>query len=73
MSTVVLPLCPVEGFTTVEVLGSGGNGDVTKIVNNETGEEFALKILRRIQDDTYQRCRMKLILLLLVELKVSCQ
>lgn len=50
-----LPECPVEGFHTVEILGSGGNGDVTKIANNETGEEFALKILRRIQEDTYQR------------------
>lgn len=55
MSTVVLPICPIEGFRTVDILGSGGNGDVTKIANNETGEEFALKILRRIQDDTYQR------------------
>ncbi|MBX9279634.1 protein kinase [Klebsiella pneumoniae] len=50
-----LPECPLEGFRTVEILGSGGNGDVTKIANNDTGEEFALKILRRIQDDTYQR------------------
>lgn len=55
MSTIVLPLCPIEGFSTVDILGSGGNGDVTKIANNETGEEFALKILRRVQDDTYQR------------------
>lgn len=55
MTKDVLPLCPVEGFHTVEILGSGGNGDVTKIANNETGEEFALKVLRRVQDDTYQR------------------
>lgn len=55
MSREELPACPVEGFHTVEVLGSGGNGDVVKIANNETGEEVALKILRRIQDDTYQR------------------
>ncbi|WP_446918738.1 protein kinase domain-containing protein, partial [Klebsiella pneumoniae] len=55
MSRNALPECPLEGFRTVEILGSGGNGDVTKIANNDTGEEFALKILRRIQDDTYQR------------------
>ncbi|RAY17611.1 protein kinase, partial [Enterobacter kobei] len=55
MTRDALPNCPVSGFHSVEILGSGGNGDVIKIANNETGEEFALKILRRIQDDTYQR------------------
>lgn len=55
MTRDALPNCPVSGFHSVEILGSGGNGDVIKIANNETGEEFALKILLRIQDDTYQR------------------
>ena len=44
MTRDALPNCPVSGFHSVEILGSGGNGDVIKIANNETGEEFALKM-----------------------------
>ena len=69
MTRDALPNCPVSGFHSVEILGSGGNGDVIKIANNETGEEFALKILRefkmilindsRIEVDIVTRCGMR--------------
>lgn len=55
MSSTRLPACPVEGFSIVENIGSGGNGDVFRIKNNESGDELALKILRNINKETIQR------------------
>ena len=42
MSSIRLPACPVEGFTIIENIGSGGNGDVFN-KNNESGDELLLK------------------------------
>lgn len=73
MTRDALPNCPVSGFHSVEILGSGGNGDVIKIANNETGEEFALKILRRIQDDTYQRFKNEVDIVTRCGIEELCQ
>lgn len=55
MTAKGLPKCPVEGYFTVDILGQGGNGDVTLIENKETSERVALKVLRTVHDDTYNR------------------
>lgn len=47
--------CPIKGYIITELLGSGGNGDVYQITSEDTGEQFALKLLRKVQEQTYDR------------------
>lgn len=51
--------CPVENFSIVEMIGSGGNGDVFQIKSNDGPQKYALKVLRRVQDDIYERFKIE--------------
>ncbi len=48
----------VGDWQLVEKLGAGGNGDVWK-VKNKNGDEFALKVLRNIDTDTFTRFKIE--------------
>ncbi|MGR6838013.1 hypothetical protein ACU5DF_02480 [Aliivibrio wodanis] len=48
----------VGDWQLIEKLGAGGNGDVWK-VKNKNGEEFALKVLRNIDADTFTRFKIE--------------
>jgi serine/threonine-protein kinase len=51
--------CPIEGFSIIGFLGDGGNGDVYHIQSDDGLENFALKVLRKVQDVTYDRFKIE--------------
>ncbi|WP_206022634.1 protein kinase domain-containing protein [Billgrantia bachuensis] len=57
----------IAGWRLIEKLGSGGNGDVWKVVN-DSGNEYAMKFLRQIDDVTYERFKSEVHILSTVDI-----
>lgn len=57
----------IAGWRLIEKLGSGGNGDVWKVVNS-SGNEYAMKFLRQIDDVTYERFKSEVHILSTVDI-----
>ncbi|MGP2833094.1 protein kinase domain-containing protein [Serratia nevei] len=51
--------CPIEGYSITGFLGDGGNGDVYLVTSDIGEQKFALKILRKVQESTYNRFKIE--------------
>lgn len=51
--------CPIEGYNITGFLGDGGNGDVYLVTSDDGTKKLALKILRNVQESTYNRFKIE--------------
>lgn len=51
--------CPIDGYIITDFIGDGGNGDVYLVTSSSGEEAFALKILRNVQESTYNRFKVE--------------
>ncbi|EFI5781548.1 protein kinase [Escherichia coli] len=51
--------CPIDGYIITDFIGDGGNGDVYLVTSSSGEEAFALKILRNVQESTYNKFKVE--------------